>query len=222
MIVLALDTCLEACSVGVSLDAAGAPVVASAVIGRGHAERLMPMLADVLGRAGIRAAEIGRIGVTVGPGSFTGVRIGIAAARGLALVTRAETVSLGTLAALAARARALAGPRPVLAALDARRGEVYAQFFGADGLPRTGPEVGAAAAFAARLAGADALAGSGAAAIAAAAPAPVAILHEERYPDIATLLAMARAAPPDAARPRPLYLRPPDARPQDHAGVARL
>ena len=151
MRLLAIDTALEACSVGVSPDDARPPVVVSEVIGRGHAERLMGMIQSVLREAGLTVADLERIAVTVGPGSFTGVRVGIAAVRGLGLVTGCPAVGIGTLAVLAERARWLAGARPVLAVLDARRGEVYAQSFDRQGAPLGPPEVAAAALFAERV-----------------------------------------------------------------------
>lgn len=90
----------------------------------GHATRLLGLVDDVLAAAEVELADVGRIAVGVGPGSFTGLRIGIASARGLAQGTGAELVGVSTLRALAENAP-LAG-RPVLAAIDARRGEVFA------------------------------------------------------------------------------------------------
>src|SRR3954449_1964487 len=115
MRLLAIDTTLEACSVGVSAADARPPVTISEVIGRGHAERLIGMVQSALNEAGLTVADLERIAVTIGPGSFTGVRVGIAAVRGLTLVTSCPAVGIGTLAVIAERARALAGARPVLA-----------------------------------------------------------------------------------------------------------
>jgi tRNA threonylcarbamoyladenosine biosynthesis protein TsaB len=216
---LAIDTTLAACSVAV-LAGDAAPVILSEVIGRGHAERLAPMAAEAMARAGLAFADLDRVGVTVGPGSFTGVRIGVAFARGLGLVTGAETVSVGVLAALAARARELAGPVPVLALLDARRGELYAQAFAGDGTERDAPRVATAAALASSFRGDMRLAGSGAEAVAAILPDRLAglIVHQDTHADIATVLHLCRTAAPTVLRP--LYLRPPDAKSQG-AGLPR-
>src|SRR5439155_20558387 len=107
-------------------------------------------------------AGLERIAVTVGPGSFTGVRVGIAAVRGLALVTGCPAVGISTLAVIAERARALAGARPVLAVLDARRGEVYAQSFDRPGLAVGPPEAAPAELIAERVDEKTLLAGAGA------------------------------------------------------------
>ena len=115
MRLLAIDTTAEACSVGIH---AGDPpdVLLSEVIGRGHAERLVGMIDAAMSTAGLSYQDLERIVVTVGPGSFTGVRVGIAAARGLALVTGCPAIGVGTLAVHAEAARAMAGAQPILAA----------------------------------------------------------------------------------------------------------
>jgi tRNA threonylcarbamoyl adenosine modification protein YeaZ len=220
MNLLAIDTALEACSVGVAVDG-GSPVLVSETIGRGHAERLFGMITAAMEEAGIGFAALDRLAVTVGPGSFTGIRVGIAAARGLALVTGCPVVGIGTLAVIAESARAAAGPVPVMAVLDARRDEVYAQAFAADGSPLSEPTAGPAADVAARLGAGMVLAGSGAPLVAAAMASPPAIIHGAAAPDIAALVRLGVAAPPPAGPPRPLYLRPPDAKPQAAAALAR-
>jgi tRNA threonylcarbamoyladenosine biosynthesis protein TsaB len=89
----------------------------------GHAAQLLPLARTLLERAGMTFADLDRIGVGVGPGTFTGLRIGVATARALAQGTGAEVVAVSTLRALAAAA---AHEGPVLAVLDARRGEAFA------------------------------------------------------------------------------------------------
>src|SRR5689334_22628201 len=123
MIVLGLDTCLSSCSVAV-LD--GERVLASAreVMARGHQERLAPMAQAVMAETCLAFPALNRIAVTVGPGSFTGLRVGIAFAKGLALALDRPAVGVGTLEALAAEADGL-----VFAAIDARRGQLYLQGF---------------------------------------------------------------------------------------------
>jgi tRNA threonylcarbamoyl adenosine modification protein YeaZ len=220
MKLLAIDTALEACSVAVLADGAG-PVIVSEVIGRGHAERLFGMVEAAMRDAGLGFSDLDRIAVTIGPGSFTGLRVGIAAARGFALVTKCALAGVGTLAAHAFSARETAGPVSVLAVLDARRDEIYGQRFLADGTSDGEASAASADHFAARLQPGDCLAGSGADLVAAKAGRQVAIAHRLSAPDIRAVAALGRAATPDAAPPRPLYLRPPDAKPQAAKAVAR-
>jgi tRNA threonylcarbamoyl adenosine modification protein YeaZ len=216
MIVLAIDTALEACSVAIGRDGAP-PVIRSEVIGRGHGERLFGMIADAMAEAGIAFTGIDRFGVTVGPGSFTGIRVGIAAVRGFALVTRKPAVGISTLAVHGAKARELGATGPVLALLDSRAGGVYLQRFEAIGGHAGEPEA-ATLERAAALASGASLAGSGAPAVGAISGRPV--VHDHSAPDPATLLALVSAAIPDGA-PRPLYLRPPDATPAKAAAIPR-
>lgn len=137
MTVLAFDTATAATVVGLQLSGGEAlearhdPAPGERP---GHAECVLVLVAEVLERAQVGLAEVTRFGVGVGPGSFTGLRIGVATGRGLAQATGAELVGVSSLAALAAGAPAAAG-RPVLAVLDARRGEVFAAAW-EDGEPR--------------------------------------------------------------------------------------
>src|SRR5262249_39088435 len=131
MRVLAIDTALAACSAAV-FDSEHATIVASETLPmtRGHAEAVMPLIARVMDRAGIEFAALARIAVTFGPGSFTGLRVGIAAARGIALATGKPAVGLSTLAGFAAPLISEDDSRQVVAAIDARHGHVYLQVFG--------------------------------------------------------------------------------------------
>ncbi len=221
MRLLAIDTALEACAVGIV--GGTHDVLKSEVIGRGHAERLMGMIAAAMEEAGLTYGDLDRIAVTVGPGSFTGLRVGIAAARGLALVTGAPAVGIGTLAIHAETARHEIGDIPVLAVLAAGRGEIYGQSFAADGTPQGPPEAARAEIFARRIAANTLIAGSGAAAIAEilGQEARARTVHEHSAPDIAGLCRLALAASPSGEAPRPLYLRPPDAKPQTAGRIAR-
>ncbi len=125
---LVIESATEACSTAL-FDGGDLLAGAYEVIGRGHAERLVPMIAELpdKGRAG-------RIVVSLGPGSFTGVRIGLAAARALGLAWRAEVVGYPTLALVAAMARAT-DPGPVTVCMTGGHGEWFVQDFTADGLP---------------------------------------------------------------------------------------
>lgn len=121
---LAVDTCLRHLTLAVRLDDGGT-VSLSEELSIGHAERIAPAFVELMEKAGVRAAALTRIGVTVGPGSFMGQRVGIAFAKGLALASGAETVPITTLEAFAHEA---GGQAEVF--IDARRGQVYHQGFG--------------------------------------------------------------------------------------------
>jgi tRNA threonylcarbamoyladenosine biosynthesis protein TsaB len=206
MIVLGLDTCLASCSVAVR---DGERVLASAreVMARGHQERLAPMAQQVMAEAGLSFDRLDRIGVTVGPGSFTGLRVGIAFAKGLAAALSLPAAGIGTLEALAAEAEGL-----VFAVIDARRDQVYVQGF-EDGRALMAPDALAAPTAAARIAelsvGRDfTLIGSGAALLADLAPGARVILAEGADARRVARLAAARSPTPL----KPLYLRSPDAK----------
>jgi tRNA threonylcarbamoyladenosine biosynthesis protein TsaB len=208
MIVLALDTALGACSAAVTRDGRvlaqhGEPML------RGHQERLAMLVQATVAETGLDFAEIDRFAATVGPGSFTGLRVGLAFAKGLALAVGRPCIGIGTLEALAASAP---GAGLTVAVIDAKRGQVYLQAF-ADGRPIMAPDSLALDVAAARLVelgagraidivgpGATLLDGvlSGARILAIAAPDPVAIAR----------LAESRPVTPA----RPLYLRAPDAK----------
>src|SRR5690348_8426446 len=142
MRVLAIDTALEACSVAI-LDTEHAKTGAqdSLPMQRGHAEALMPLVARILDRAGLDVADIDRVAVTVGPGSFTGLRVGIAAARGIALAAGKPAIGLTTLAAFAAPLISADDTVPVVSAIDARHEHVYIQVFGPGGLTLVKPQL---------------------------------------------------------------------------------
>lgn len=130
MNILAFDTALGACSAALWSDGR---IAAGAFENRrrGHAETLFPLIERVLGEAGVGYGDLDRLAVTLGPGSFTGLRIGIAAARGLALALNIPATGVTTLEAVAAghRKRLAGGENAILVVLDARRGQVYVQFF---------------------------------------------------------------------------------------------
>ncbi len=131
MRLLALDCAAGACSVALWTDGA-IPASRCEAMARSHAEALLPMVDTVAGEAGVDLRSLDRVAVSVGPGSFTGLRVGLAAARGLALAAACPVIGVGTLEALAwATAPDERVGRTVLAALDARRGEVYIQPFNA-------------------------------------------------------------------------------------------
>jgi len=210
--VLAFDTCLAACSAALLADGV-VRALRQEVLGRGHAERLLPMLAAVLGDAGLRPGQIDLLAVTAGPGSFVGVRVGVAAARGLALALDRPAIGVGTLAALAGEP----SERAVLAAIEAGSEAVYAQAFAAD-RQALGPPRLCAAEEAAGLAPVGcALAGNAGSLVLpwlARAGKPTAGPIGAPHPDPCLVARLAMAALAAGARgpPAPLYLRPSDAR----------
>lgn len=226
MRVLAIDTALAACAAAV-LDTNHAAVIASETLAmtRGHAEAVMPLIARVMERSGIDFASLDRITVTTGPGSFTGLRVGISAARGIALAAGKPAIGLSTLAGFAAPHIAEDDSSTVVAAIDARHDHVYLQVFGAGGrtvvAPRIAPlqeAVRAAVAAPARIVG------SGAELIFAQWPktAPPPLLVEQlAAPDIGWIARLGAAAADSLDPPKPLYLRAPDAQPQDAARLPR-
>src|SRR5262249_5914449 len=133
MRILAIDTALEACAAGVVETPDRVLAQESAAMARGHAEALMPLLARVMDQARLRFHHLDRIGVTVGPGSFTGLRVGIAAARGIALASGKPAVGVSTLAAFASPYLAAGEKQTVAAVVDARHDHVYFEMFGPGG-----------------------------------------------------------------------------------------
>jgi tRNA threonylcarbamoyl adenosine modification protein YeaZ len=191
----------------------------------------MPMIAEVMEGAGLAFSALDRIAVTLGPGGFTGVRIGIAAARGLALATGKPVVGATSLAVMAHRAEELLteaggplGARRLMVAVDARRGALYGQTFTA-GTVETAEARLLTPLEAARGLGPEGavVVGSGAAAVAAAAE-EAGIAAEARFPDLqphARNLAVLGERLTPVSPVRPLYLRPPDVRPQEAAMLVR-
>lgn len=222
MNVLALDTSGVACSIAVTDVGHGEPGIArSREVVRGHAEALMPMLADVMAEAGLRFDALALIAVTVGPGLFTGLRVGIAAARGLALAAGVPCIGVSTFAAMAASCRRDgldAGDETLAICIDSRRADIFVQAFdGAGTAVSTAAAVLPATLAQVLPAGAVRVAGS------AADPAQHALIAAGRAARVLPVrsvcpLALARFAAAAwqagaALPPQPLYLREPDTGP---------
>lgn len=225
MRILAIDTALEACSVAVfDTGERGMLARASRPMQRGHAEALMPMLASAMDEAGIDFSELDRIAVTAGPGSFTGLRVGISAARAIGLAAAKPVVALSTLSAYAAPHIAADDRATIAVAIDARHAQVYLQIFGAGGRTLLAPRI-ASIVEAAQLAsaGGTRIAGSAAGLVAAAwtSSGRAPIVDQQSAPDIEWVARLGVAAAADQAPPKPLYLRAPDAQPQDAARLPR-
>lgn len=218
MLILAIDTALDACAAGV-LDTDAGRLIAQELqaMKRGHAEALMPLIGRVIREAGIAFAALDRIAVTTGPGSFTGLRVGLSAARGIALAANKPVVGLSTLTAYAAPVVGQNAAQPVISAIDARHDQVYFQVVSGDGgslmRPRVAPveEALGAARF-----GAAHLVGNAAKILADRWPAdamPPFKVDPQPAPDIAWLAWLGAAVSPETAPARPYYLRAPDAKP---------
>ncbi len=204
--VLALDSTMAACSV--ALWAEGAIVAQRRELRRrGHAEALMPMVEAVLAEAGQECLQLDAVAVTRGPGAYTGIRIGLAAARGLALTIGCPVIGLTTLEVLAGSAPAEAPV--VLAVIEARRDQVYAQRF-PSGPPPAALRIAAAAALVRDTAN-PCIAGDAAGRVVELiGTGAVAVGDGQPDAAVAARLAQARQAP--SRPPAPLYLRAPDAR----------
>jgi tRNA threonylcarbamoyladenosine biosynthesis protein TsaB len=218
MLILAIDTALDACQAAV-LDTASGQLVARESQGmkRGHAEALMPLVGRVMQQAAIPFSALERIAVTTGPGSFTGLRVGISAARGIALAAGKPALGVTTLSAYAAAVVSQNQSTPVISAIDARHDHVYVQVVAGDGSGLVRPQVipvDEALAFSAF--GPPQLIGNAATLLAQRwpndAPKPVAV-HAQAAPDIAWVAWLGAAAEPEGAPARPFYLRNVDARP---------
>lgn len=223
MILLAVDTSADLCSACL-YDVAERTVLAREEedIGRGHAERLFPIIDRVLLQADQSFDQLDRLAVCVGPGSFTGVRVGVAAMRGLALALDIPLIGVSVFDAIV---RATDGEQPVLVTLDARRGEVYAQLFAVGGIAAQMPQImSPEAACALALHSGAALTGSGALALRPyipAAPDSPAVLGETGTVDLIRLAEIAAEREPGPRQPVPLYLRAPDAKPQTGFALPR-
>ncbi|HCL67335.1 MAG TPA: tRNA (adenosine(37)-N6)-threonylcarbamoyltransferase complex dimerization subunit type 1 TsaB [Rhizobium sp.] len=218
MIVLAIDTAGVDCSAAVYDSSAGVVLgSASETIGRGHAEKLMEMIDRALADAGIDLDAVERIAVTVGPGSFTGIRVGVSAARGLALALGVPAVGVSTLAVLAAAMVEERGERPILAAIDAKRGEVYVQAFSSSGEPMAEAKITSIDAASGLGDGLNPILTGSAATLLSGGTGET---QPDRYP-IAVVARLGAAARPDE-KPKPLYLRGPGAKPQTGFAIARM
>ncbi|MHB8528406.1 MAG: tRNA (adenosine(37)-N6)-threonylcarbamoyltransferase complex dimerization subunit type 1 TsaB [Caulobacteraceae bacterium] len=211
MIILAIDTCLAACQAVAMRNETTLALMSEPMI-RGHQERLAPMVGEVVEAAGLSFGAIEMLAVTVGPGSFTGLRVGLAFAKGLCLALSRPLAGVGVLEAMAA---STGGSGPRAAVIDAGRGRVYLQLFVGDA-PAGGPETLALQDAVQRL---DAWAGKEGAVI--IGPGAIRMAH------VCPALRPSPMAAPDpraiarlamdgaSSRPAiPIYLRAPDARPK--------
>ncbi len=201
-LVLGFDTSAAHCAAAL---VSGDRVLAHAQedMAKGQAERLMPLLEEVLAQGGARWSDLAAIGVGIGPGNFTGIRISVAAARGLSLGLGVPAIGVSV---FDARAHGL--PRPLTVVEDARRGMVYVQKFGPDSAPS--------------LSALDDLVISGH--VTGTGAALLGSLQLALAVPLAVAIAQIAASRVGTAQPRPapLYLRAPDAAPSNDLGPVML
>lgn len=230
MRVLAVDTALGATSVAI-LDTGEDRVLASETLPmeRGHAEALIPMVERVLKVSGLAFGDLDRFAVTIGPGSFTGIRIGIAAARGFALVHAKPAVGVSTLAAFAAPLLFGAERRPVASAIDARHGMIFFQALAVGGRLMAGPGLYTIEDAARKVGdGKIAFVGNAADRLAAARRGVASdlsfgpgVVNTLIAPEIAWVARLGAAADSASAPARPLYLREANVTAHDRARLQR-
>jgi tRNA threonylcarbamoyl adenosine modification protein YeaZ len=196
-ITLAIDTAAPRLQLALLL-ADGRVDVSVDEIATGHAELIFDRIGTLLARNSVDYADLGRVASTTGPGSFTGLRIGLSAARGLGLARTIPVIGVPSLLALSL---CVAGASTVL--LDARRGEAYFQVFSGPGQPSTG----------AVLLPIE---------TARAAIEPGTVLIESPFVDIALVVRYAAKADPRTHSPEATYVRDADAKPQTAARIQRL
>lgn len=210
MRVMVVDTALGLCTAGV-FDVGSQGVVRlglrSEPMVKGHSERIAGFARDAMAEAGLTFSDLDRIGVTVGPGSFTGLRVGLAFAQGLAAALDRPLIGVSSLDALAAP---VSGTAPVAALVDARRGQVYARFWAA------GAATGPAAALTLQEA-ADRIEAMGPGRVLVGSGAPLFSAGDEgralEGPTPEALARLTADTDPAVASVRPLYLRALDATP---------
>jgi tRNA threonylcarbamoyladenosine biosynthesis protein TsaB len=215
MLILALDTSMAACSVCV-YDTGKSLVIGAnqQFMDRGQAEALAPMVQDTMKMAGVGFADLNRIAVTTGPGTFTGVRIGLAMARGLGIALSIPITGITSLAAIASNETET--NLPIVVAVDARAGEIYFASYDQSGHEVTAPVVVA-------LAEAHKLMPSHSVRILGTAAGLLLNgldkhLHQRSgagdLPIAENFVRLAANIPASALPPEPLYLRAPDVKPQ--------
>ena len=214
MLILALDTSMAACSVCV-YDAGAGLVLASRheFMDRGQAEALAPMVQETMGLAGVAFKDLGRIAVTTGPGTFTGVRIGLAMARGLGVALNIPMTGINSLAAIACNETA--GDFPVVVAVDARANEIYFASYDASGHALAAPVI-------ITVTEAHKLMPTHPARMLGTAADLLLDKNDKQHvrsdagdlPIAANFVRLAASIPASLVPPEPLYLRPPDVKPQ--------
>ena len=226
MRVLAIDTSCGACSVAVYDGNARESIAReSRLMARGHSEALAPMIERLMKDVEGGFPGLGRVSVCIGPGSFTGIRVGIAMARAIALTLEIPVIGVSTLVAFAAPLLETPRPGVIAAAIDARHGSVYFQLFEAGGRSMFGPRVTTLR---------DALRAIGGGPARLCGDAALMLAEEAQrhggdfdaseavpYPDVASVARIGLVADSDAWPARPLYVKAPDAQPSSGDALPR-
>lgn len=217
--ILAIDTSLGAVSACLLRLGSSEPFASETLpMQSGHAEALLPLLDRVVGKLDAGLSALNRVAVAIGPGSFTGIRVGVAAARAIGLARKIPVVGISTLTALAAPSISTGTASRILAAIDAKHGCVYAQGFTSTGstlLPAQHAPV--ARILQAIAPGPLLLVGSGAPMLAIEAWSSgieADVATPSLFANIGFVARLGLLADADQAPPKPLYLKPPDAKPQ--------
>jgi tRNA threonylcarbamoyladenosine biosynthesis protein TsaB len=218
---LAIETSDRLCGACV-LDERTGDIVATKTIdiGKGHAELLMGVIEDVLMQADLKYKDLTKIAVCVGPGSFTGIRVGVSAAIGFSIALNIPVVGVSSLQALAVGHSESASD--ILCLIDAHRGDVYAQSFSSSGLSLNAP-VQISLDEIAKMGSLQSsrLCGSGVAILQTSHPmSNLQPIHDVVLPNVERL-AQAGTIAAMCVEPKPLYLRRPDAKPQESYTLAR-
>lgn len=215
MNILAIDTAATLCGACIYDSETGTETSRAVLdLGKGHAEFVMQTVGEALERAGISYDALGAVAVSVGPGSFTGVRVGVSAARGLALALNIPAIGVNTLEALAEQTRESFPGRSILAVTGKRPESLAVARFDAGGRCIEAPALASAEKIARTApAGRPVLAGDAARLVAEFAGNAFDIGPEQATADILFYARLAARRGP-GEKPKPLYLRPPDARPQ--------
>lgn len=210
MILLAIDTAANLCAACIYDTEKGELARHVLDLGKGHAEHLMTVIDSALQKAGLSFQQLDALAVSVGPGSFTGVRVGVATIRGLALALKIPAIGVSTLEAIAHEQRAQSPDNPIITRIEAGRGQAYLATY-----DKHGNEVLAPAVYS--LAEADIL-------IEKSEPETILVSKQQASADIGFYAAIAaqklahHANPP---KPKPLYLRDADAKPQTSFALPR-
>jgi len=226
MRILAIDASCGAASAAIVASDEMEPIaVMTRPMARGHAEALAPMVEEVARALNGGLDSLDRIAVTIGPGSFTGIRVGVAMARAMGLALEIPVVGVSTLAAFAAPM--LSAPRPgvIAAAVDARHGSIYFQLFDQTGRPLGPPRCDSLRECVRGIGAGPALLSGDAATLVATEAHRVGLPYDlgaaTDTPDVVAVARLGLALDPVGNPARPLYIKPPDAKPNSVQPIAR-
>ncbi len=226
MRILAVDASCGAASVAIVESGEIEPLATlTRPMTRGHAEALAPMVEEAARAVAGGLGSLDRIAVTIGPGSFTGIRVGVALARAMGLALGIPVVGVSTLAAFAAPL--LSAPRQgvIASAIDARHGSIYFQLFDPSGRPLGPPRCDSLRECVRGIGAGPALLSGNAATLVATeahrAGLPYDLGAATDAPDIVAVARLGLALDPAGNPARPLYVKPPDAKPNPAEPIAR-